>query len=48
MDDYLLRYQVGITLIGCSARLLATGIRDSKGKQVVEKESRAFLSGFIK
>ena len=46
MDDYLLRYQVGITLIGCSARLLATGIRDSERGEWL-REGRAFLSWLI-
>ena len=48
-DDYLLRYQVGITPAGCSTdggqSQGSKGIQ--KGKQVGEKESRAFLSGFI-
>ena len=44
-DDYLLRYQVGITLVGCStesAQSQGQGIQE--GKQVVERRQKAFLS----
>ncbi len=53
-DDYLLRYQVGITLIGCSAQSAVPQGQGSgranprRGLQVGERRQKAFLSVVIR